>query len=77
MRILAGEGPKLNIIMVPVPKVTQADLPKMYEKCMTPNSVSAFPVVPKDPLPTPLMNAYFRKPGEVGPFDYKKTPRAC
>lgn len=77
MRLLAGEGPKLTTLMVPVPTVTQADLPKLYQPCMTPSSSNVFPVTPTDPLPTKLMDAYFNKPGEVGPYSYSKIPGPC
>lgn len=77
MRLLAGEGPKLTTLMVPVPKVTQSDLSKLYQPCMTPTSGNVFPVMPSDPLPPNLMDAYFNKSGEVGPYDYSKIPSAC
>lgn len=77
MRTLAGEGPKIDPIMVPIPTVTEADLPALYKPCMTPTSSSVFPVSPKDPLPANLMNAYFSKPGEVGPYSYADMPPAC
>jgi ribose transport system substrate-binding protein len=77
MRALAGKGPKLNTLMVPVPQVTQSMLPQLYEPCMKPDSASVFPVMPSDPLPGNLMDAYFAKPGEVGPYDYSKIPSAC
>jgi hypothetical protein len=44
---------------------------------MTPTAGSIFPVVPLDPLPAKLMNAYFNKGAPVGPFDYAKTPDPC
>lgn len=77
MRTLAGNGPKMTPIIVPIPPVTQADLPKLYEPCMTPSSSSVFPVVKEDPLPEELMNAYFTTTGEVGPYQYSNTPRPC
>lgn len=77
MRTLAGNGPKMTPIIVPIPPVTQADLPKLYEPCMTPSSSSVFPVVKEDPLPEELMNAYFTTAGEVGPYQYSNTPRPC
>lgn len=77
MRTLAGNGPKIDPIMVPVPQVDQSTLPKLYQPCMKPDSASVFPVVPNDPLPNSLMGAYFEKPGAVGPYDYAKTPGPC
>ena len=77
MRVLSGQGPILSTMMVPVPHVTSADLAGMWKACMTPTAGSIFPVVPKDPLPANLMNAYFKKGAPVGPFDYAKTPDPC
>jgi ribose transport system substrate-binding protein len=77
MRTLAGNGPKIDPIMVPIPAVSQSDLAKLYKPCMTPTSASVFPVVSQDPLPKNLMDAYFRKPGEIGPYIYANTPDPC
>jgi ribose transport system substrate-binding protein len=77
MRVLDGKGPKIDPVMVPVPSVTGTDLAGLYQACMKPDSASIFPVMKQDPLPTDLMNAYFSKAGEVGPYDYSKTPSAC
>lgn len=77
MRTLAGNGPKMTPIIVPIPPVTEADLPELYESCMTPTSSDVFPVVKEDPLPEELMNAYFTKPGEVGPYKYSNVPMPC
>lgn len=77
MRLLDGKGPKLTTLMVPVPKVTQDTLPQLYKPCMQPDSASVFPVMPEDPLPADLMDAYFTQPGEVGPYDYSKIPDPC
>lgn len=77
MRTLAGKGPKIDPIMVPIPTVSQSELPSLYQSCMTPTSSSVFPVVKSDPLPEALMNAYFEKPGEVGPYSYSDIPSPC
>lgn len=77
MRLLGGKGPKLSTIMVPVPKVTQDTLAQLYKPCMKPDSSSVFPVMPSDPLPNNLMDAYFKQTGEVGPYDYSKIPDPC
>ncbi|MFA4928939.1 MAG: substrate-binding domain-containing protein [Patulibacter sp.] len=77
MRMLNGNGPKINTMLVPMPLVTQADLPGLYESCMTPNSSDVFPVLENDPLPTGQMDEYFEEKGEVGPYDYSDIPRAC
>ncbi|MCU1405306.1 MAG: ribose transporter substrate-binding protein [Glaciihabitans sp.] len=77
MRILQGNGPTLSTMMVPVPRITEADLPEMYETCMTTDAASIFPVVPNDPLPGDLMDAYFTTAGNVGPFEYSQSPDPC
>lgn len=77
VRILEGQQPKLNIIMVPVPEVKQAELDKWYKSCMTKDAVSVFPVAPQDPLPDSMMDAYFVKPAPVALFDYSQTPDPC
>nr|HMN85578.1 substrate-binding domain-containing protein [Bauldia sp.] len=76
LRILEGQKPKLNVIMIPIPAVAGADLGKWYQDCMTPDSVSVFPVPPTDPMPEELMDAYFTNPAPTG-FDYSQVPGAC
>jgi ribose transport system substrate-binding protein len=76
VRVLEGQQPKLNTLMIPIPAVHAADLGKWYSSCMTPDSVSVFPIAPQDPMPTDLMNAYFQKPAPIG-FDYAATPSPC
>jgi ribose transport system substrate-binding protein len=77
VRVLEGQGPKLNTLMIPVPVVRQADLAKWYQSCMTVNSVSVFPVAPQDPMPEALLNGYFEKPAPTPLFDYSQTPNPC
>ena len=43
MRTLEGQGPKLNTLLVDLPKVTQADLPAWARDCMTPDSADGLP----------------------------------
>ena len=76
LRMLDGQKPKLNVLLIPIPPVSGASLGDWYQSCMTPNSVSVFPVPPTDPMPVDLMNAYFTNPAPVG-FDYAKVPGAC
>jgi ribose transport system substrate-binding protein len=76
-RILMGEKPRLNTLMIPIPAVSGADLPQWYKPCMTPDSVSVFPVPPTDPFPDSLMNAYFVNPAPVPTYDYADVPQAC
>lgn len=75
-RILMGQKPKLNVLMIPIPAVSGAELDKWYQDCMTPDAVSVFPVPPSDPMPEELMDAYFTNPAPTG-FDYSQVPGAC
>lgn len=77
VRVLEGQGPKLDTLMVPIPVVRGDDLASWYRPCMTPASVSIFPVAPQDPLPPALMDAYFDKGEPVPFFDYASTPHPC
>jgi ribose transport system substrate-binding protein len=76
LRMLDGQKPKLNVLLIPIPPVSGASLGDWYQSCMTPDSVSVFPVPPTDPMPVDLMNDYFTNPAPVG-FDYAKVPGAC
>lgn len=77
VRVLEGQQPKLNILMIPVPEVKQAELDKWYKACMTTDAVSVFPVAPEDPMPEALMDSYFVKPAATALFDYSQTPDPC
>ena len=77
VRVLEGQQPKLNTLMIPIPAIHQADLAKWYAPCMTADASSIFPVAPQDPMPDSLMDGYFAKPAPVALFDYAKTPDAC
>lgn len=77
VRVLEGQEPKLNVVMVPVPAVDPDNLGAWYEECMTPSAASIFPVAPEDPLPAAQMDAYFAKPQAVALFDYADTPNPC
>ncbi|MDQ2802226.1 MAG: ABC transporter substrate-binding protein [Pseudomonadota bacterium] len=77
VRLLEGQQPKLNTLLIPIPVVHGTDLGKWYRPCMTPNSVSVFPVAPEDPMPAQLMDAYFRKPAPIAFYDYAQMPDPC
>jgi len=76
LRMLEGQKPKLNVLLIPIPRVDGKDLEAWYEPCMKPDSVSVFPVPPTDPMPVELMNGYFNNPASIG-FDYASVPGAC
>lgn len=76
-RLLDGQKPKLNTLLIPIPAVHNADLGNWYKDCMTPDAVSVFPVPPQDPMPEELMDAYFDGAKPTIGWDYSKTPDAC
>lgn len=77
VRVLEGQHPKLNTLMIPIPEVTQDALPKWFSACMTPDSGSIFPNAPTDPMPEDLMNQYFKDGKATPPYDYSKVPDVC
>jgi ribose transport system substrate-binding protein len=76
-RILEGQHPKLNTLLIPIPAVASADLGKWYQSCMAPDSVSIFPVPPADPVPEAVLDGYFVNPAPSPGWDYSKVPGAC
>lgn len=76
-RILDGQKPTLNTLLIPIPPVHAADLDKWYQDCMTPDAVSVFPVPPTDPMPEEWLDAYFSNPAPTKGWDYSKVPGAC
>lgn len=76
-RIMDGQQPLLNTLMIPLPPVHQADLASWYQDCMTPDAVSTFPVSPTDPMPEDMLDAYFANPTPSPVWDYAKVPGAC
>ncbi|MDQ0323212.1 ribose transport system substrate-binding protein [Pararhizobium capsulatum DSM 1112] len=76
-RILDGQTPKLNTLMIPIPTIHNADLGSWYKDCMTPDSVSVFPIPPKDPMPEEWLDAYFNGAKPTPGWDYAKVPDAC
>jgi ribose transport system substrate-binding protein len=77
VRVLSGQNPLLNNIMMPLPLITQADLASWYDECFTPDSGSLFPIPPADRMPDDVMDAYFAN-GEGTPFySYDEVPSAC
>jgi ribose transport system substrate-binding protein len=76
-RMLGGQKPKLNVLMIPIPAVAGSDLGSWYKDCMTPDAVSVFPVPPADPMPEEWLDAYFTNPAPSPGWDYAKVPDAC
>ncbi|MEP7284994.1 MAG: substrate-binding domain-containing protein [Chloroflexota bacterium] len=77
VRTLLGQIPKLNVIMVPLPEVTQSALGKWYQPCMSSESVSIFPIPPTDPNPDSILNAYFKRGEAIPNYTYADTPNPC
>ncbi len=77
VRLLNGEQPKANTLLIPIPAVHQADLAKWYKPCMTPDAVSTFPVPPTDPVSEKDLDAYFKKPAPIANYSYADVPDAC
>jgi ribose transport system substrate-binding protein len=76
-RMLDGQKPKLNTLLIPIPPVHSADLGQWYKDCMTTDAVSIFPIPPKDPMPEEWLDAYFANPAPTKGWDYSKVPDAC
>ncbi|TIU09058.1 MAG: ribose ABC transporter substrate-binding protein, partial [Mesorhizobium sp.] len=76
-RMLDGQKPKLNTLLIPIPPVHNADLGTWYKDCMTADAVSIFPVPPEDPMPEEWLDAYFANPAPTKGWDYSKVPDAC
>ncbi|MER9296297.1 ABC transporter substrate-binding protein [Mesorhizobium sp. M0621] len=76
-RMLDGQKPKLNTLLIPIPPVHSADLGQWYKDCMTTDAVSIFPIPPTDPMPEEWLDAYFSNPAPTKGWDYSKVPDAC
>lgn len=76
-RIMDGQKPLLNTLMIPLPTVGQDALADWYADCMTPDAVSVFPVPPTDPMPEEWLDAYFAAPAPSPGWDYAAVPPVC
>ncbi len=76
-RMLDGQKPIVNTLLMPIPAVHQADFDGWYEDCMTPDAVSVFPIPPVDPVSEELIDAYFTNPAPTPGWDYADVPGAC
>jgi ribose transport system substrate-binding protein len=76
-RVMAGQKPILNTLLIPIPPVHGNELDAWYEECMTPDAVSVFPVAPTDPMPEEWLDAYFSNPAPTQGWDYAAVPGAC
>jgi ribose transport system substrate-binding protein len=77
VRILLGQTPKLNIMMLPLPEVKQDSLENWYESCMELDTLSIFPIPPTDPTSDELLNAYFENGDVIPEYSYEDTPSPC
>ncbi|HEX2526732.1 MAG TPA: substrate-binding domain-containing protein [Geminicoccus sp.] len=76
-RLLEGQQPLVNTIIVPVPEIKQEDLDKWAAPCMTVESGSIFPVPPSDPISEQMLDGYFRKGAGSPGYDFASTPNPC
>lgn len=77
VRMLLGQEPLLNRIVVPLPQITIDDFPAWARDCMTVETPTIFPIPPEDVISEALLNEYFRN-GEAIPFyDYSLAPDPC
>ncbi|WP_306755312.1 substrate-binding domain-containing protein [Paracoccus actinidiae] len=76
-RIMDGQKPVLNTLMIPLPPVQEAELGNWHADCMTPDAVSVFPLPPADPMPEEWLDAYFADPAPSPAWDYAAVPAAC
>lgn len=77
VRLLDGQHPKLNTLMVPIPHYNGTQLLKWYAPCMKTSSVTPFPIASTDALPEALMNRYFTNGRASPPYNYKTIPAPC
>jgi ribose transport system substrate-binding protein len=77
VRLLSGQHPLLNTLMFPLAKVNQADLGSWYKSCMTPDSVSTFPIPPEDRMSEDTLNQYFTNGEAIQFYNYQDTPDPC
>ena len=76
-RLLEGQQPIVNTIIVPVPEITQDNLGQWAKPCMTVESSSIFPIPPTDPISEKMLDGYFRKGAGTPAFDFASTPNPC
>ena len=77
LRILEGQEPLLNTLLVPLPSVNQDQLGDWFSACMTPDSATVFPVAASDSYPDEMLDGFFANPGPTPPYDYATTPDPC
>ena len=77
VRLLDGQQPIINTLLVPVPEIRQADLDQWAAPCMTVETGSTFPIAPTEPLSETAMDGYFRKGVATPLYDYALTPAPC
>ncbi len=77
-RIMAGQEPVVNTMMIPIPAADSSGFDGWYGDCMKPDSAEIFPVAPNDPLKPEVMAAYFGGNETPAPgWDYSEVTPAC
>ena len=64
LRILKGEGPKINQIVEPSVIVSRENLAKVADPSWDHNDLTDLAGAPEDYLPTDRLNEFFANPGE-------------
>jgi ribose transport system substrate-binding protein len=77
VRLLEGQEPLVNTVLVPVPEIRGEDLGQWAAECMTVESGSTFPVAPVEPMSEDMMNGYFKNGAATPLYDYATTPDPC
>lgn len=77
IRVMSGQKPLLNNLMMPLPTISQDELGDWYEDCFAPDTGSLFPIPPEDRMADDLMDQYFSN-GEGTPYyNYEDVPGSC
>jgi len=76
LRMLEGQKPKLNTLIIPLPEWGPKSVDTLYKPCMTPASVTPFPVPPTPVISTEDMNGYFANGKKVEGWT-NEPPNPC
>lgn len=76
-RIMMGQKPVVNTLMIPIPAVDNSTMGEWYASCMRPDSAEIFPVAKNDPLPMAVLNTYFNANTSAVGWDYSQVIPAC
>jgi ribose transport system substrate-binding protein len=77
VRLLQGQHPKLNTLLVPIPAVSSKSVNQLWKPCMTTSTVDIFPVIPTDTVPPRRMNGYFSNGKVPLLYNYSVVRKVC